>query len=306
MRGVALFLLVLLSFSSCGSGVGGRGEPCLEDGACKSGYRCNEDDLCEPCCCADRECGDDGCGVSCGTCPDGVFCVSNNCVDLFVDIEGGSFDMGSESGDPDEQPVHRVTVSSFEMTRSEVTYAQYRPCMEDGACGKPGTRSLCNWYEEENAEFPVNCIDWHQAVDFCEWAGGRLPTEAEWEYAARSEGKDITYPWGDEAITCERVYIGDEEADCEWKPAVCSREEGNTSQGLCDMAGSLREWVQDLYHPDYVGAPADGSAWEPDEGGAHVLRGGSYASGPHDLRTTVRFWYYPGIRHYLNGFRCVR
>ena len=111
----------------------------------------------------------------------------------------------------------------------------------------------------------MNCLDWQQAVDFCAWAGGRLPSEAEWEYAARSGGPSSSYkyPWGNDAATCTYAVMDDGGYGCgtgrTW--SVCSKPAGNTSQGLCDMSGNVWEWVEDWYHGDYTGAPTDGSAW---------------------------------------------
>ena len=116
----------------------------------------------------------------------------------WVQIPGGTFQMGSASGDDDEQPVHTVGVAGFKMMKSEVTVGQYRKCVDAGSCTAPDTGEDCNW-NTGREDHPVNCVDWNQAQAFAVWAGGRLPTEAEWEYAARSGGKARTYPWGDES-----------------------------------------------------------------------------------------------------------
>ncbi|MEK7743950.1 MAG: SUMF1/EgtB/PvdO family nonheme iron enzyme, partial [Elusimicrobiota bacterium] len=156
----------------------------------------------------------------------------------WVAVRGGSFMMGSASGSADEKPVHRVTLRSFELAKTEVTVAQYKACVDAGACAAPGKGLLCNWGVSGREKDPLNCVDWNQAKAFSEWVGGRLPSEAEWEYAARSGGRDIEYPWGDEEATCSRAVIYDGGAGCgrvsTWP--VCSKPEGNTRQGLCDMA----------------------------------------------------------------------
>ena len=213
----------------------------------------------------------------------------------WVTIPGGSFMMGSES----EQPVHRVTVRSFEMAKTEVTKKQYRACVEAGACTPP-----CDFRDRFRAGFragddqddqPVVGVFWSQAKDFSAWVGGRLPTEAEWEYAARSLGKDWKYPWGNENVTRERAVGGEDcegaepDSDCGESSSmpVCSKSKGNTQQGLCDMAGNVTEWVQDKWHNSYNGAPIDGSAWD-DAGSYRVVRGGSWLDYAVRLLTTIR------------------
>lgn len=168
----------------------------------------------------------------------------------WVNIPGGTFLMGSKGGDADETPVHAVMVPALMMTKSEVTVAQYGECVSAGACTEPSTsNSICNWEESGYEDHPVNCVSGHQAASFCEWAGGRLPSEAEWEYAARSGGQEITYPWGDEEATCDYAVMDDNthSGGCDtgrtW--SVCSKTAGNTSQGLCDMVGNVWEWVED-------------------------------------------------------------
>jgi formylglycine-generating enzyme required for sulfatase activity len=154
-------------------------------------------------------------------------------------------------------------------------------------------------------------VSWDDAQAFVAYLGGgaRLPTEAEWEYAARSGGLDQTYPWGDELATCDRAVMNDGGAGCDeghtW--AVCSKPAGNSAQGVCDMAGNVFEWVQDDYHGSYNGAPGDGSAWvdEP-RGSFRVFRGGSWLSPAGNLRAANRFGNTPSFRFEPLGFRPAR
>ena len=242
----------------------------------------------------------------------------------WVTISGGEFKMGSGSGDGDERPVHRVRVGTFEMAKTEVTFAQYRECVEAGACtsahvsdgtcylgvktGGVEQGKLPASLQRDNQ--PVVCIDWEQARSFSEWIGGRLPSEAEWEYAARSAGKDWKYPWGDAVATCKLavMYGGGPNWGCgrdiSWP--VCSKTAGNTAQGLCDMAGNVWEWTQDWYHGSYDGAPSDGSAWESPAGSFRVFRGVSWFVVAGLLRAAIRGIGVPGLRYRLLGLRPVR
>ncbi len=228
----------------------------------------------------------------------------------WVRIPGGSFQMGSDAGESDEKPVHTVHVSSFELMKTEVTVGQYRKCVEAGACTAPNDKSsatYCNWGYSGREDHPVNCVDWLQAQAFAKWAGGRLPTEAEWEYAARSGGESWTYPWGDEEATCSRAILSDGGNGCgegrTWP--VCSKPAGNSTHGVCDLAGNVWEWVQDGYHDSYSGAPGDGRAWE---GGAsdRVVRGGSWYIIASGLRASARMGVAPSFRLYALGFRLAR
>ena len=224
---------------------------------------------------------------------------------------GREFDMGSESGSEDEKPIHAVTVEPFELMKSEATVAQYGYCVEDGLCGKPERGGDCNWDMVDSEKLPINCISWRQAVNFCKWAGGRLPTESEWEYAARSAGKAITYPWGNEEPTCDHAVMFGDRVDCGQEDTtmnVCSKPAGNTVQGLCDMAGNVWEWIQDWYHPYYTGAPIDGSAWEIPVGSSRVLRGGAWTYGDfaETFRVANREEQLPGLPSGFIGVRCAR
>ncbi len=239
----------------------------------------------------------------------------------WVRIPGGSFNMGSNDGDDDEKPVHRVTVSTFEMSKTEVTFKQYRACVSAGGCTPAhvddGTCWLWNGSKWEQGrlpssfqgdEQPVVCVDWEQAQAYARWADARLPTEAEWEYAARSGGQNWKYPWGNENATCDRAVMHESDNGCGRRSTwpVCSKPRGNTVQGLCDMAGNVWEWVQDWYHDSYNGAPTDGSAWEKPTGSNRVLRGGSWYYSARDVRAAFRSIVDPRIRNDNVGFRLAR
>jgi formylglycine-generating enzyme required for sulfatase activity len=248
---------------------------------------------------------------------------TDTCEDIldWVPITGGTFMMGGPEDTPDNirLPVHEVNVPSFELTRTEITAAHYRCCYLADACTEPQPSGPvpddvenCNWDLPEEADRPINCVNWQQAVDFCEWAGGRLPSEAEWEYAARSEGKDNTYPWGEEPPSCDLAIMnkpmGGPGCDEERTWDVCSKPAGNTEQGLCDMAGNVAEWVEDCFHLNYEGAPSDGSAWTEDcLSSSMSLRGASFETGSssyfecRDRRIAKKnSW------HVMIGFRCAR
>ncbi len=259
---------------------------------------CSGDQLCES---------DQSTDARCVDCAGG--CLEGNCNE-WIPLAGGSYMMGSDQGVENERPLHQVTLDPFEMTSTEITVAQFRRCVEQGPCDPPGNNGDCNWSVTGREDHPVNCVDWMQAGAFCEWAGGGLASEAQWEYAARSQGQNRQYPWGDEAATCVLAIMDDQNAggdgcgnDRTWP--VCSKPDGATDQGLCDMAGNVFEWVQDWYHATYDGAPVDGSAWD-DGGSARVFRGGGFPDKAGLLRTRYRFSKPPTELFGHVGIRCVR
>lgn len=261
-------------------------------------------------------CGDGTCtaGESPADCP-------ADCLEIeWIEIEGGSFAMGSKTGPASERPVHDVKLGTFELMKSEATLLAYRACVSAGECTEPdvgGANELspvryCNWGRDERNEHPINCISWDQARAFCGWIEGRLPTEAEWEFAARGRGGDAPYPWGEERPTCSLAIMGVEphHVGCQHERTfpVCSKTRGNTPEGLCDMTGSVIEWVEDEAHESYDDAPNDGSAWvtspEPEN---RIARGGSLATRDAAyMRSTVRFAFDGSVSRYVVGVRCAR
>ncbi|MDP3542610.1 MAG: formylglycine-generating enzyme family protein [Elusimicrobiota bacterium] len=227
----------------------------------------------------------------------------------WVRIPGGSFLMGSDEY-PQEGPIRRVTVKAFELGRTEVTNRQYQACVAAGAC--TGLDMDCLGPAFRGPEQPVVCVTWAQARAFAAWAGGRLPSEAEWEYAARGAGEQRRYPWGGAAATCRRAVFGEDPdalgcgRDAAWP--VCSKPAGNSKQGLCDMAGNVWEWTEDWYHDNYEGAPSDGSAWlEKSTSSFRSDRGGQWDGDAHNLRATTRDSEDPEIRSERGtGFRTAR
>lgn len=231
----------------------------------------------------------------------------------WVSIGGGKFIMGND--DPhiefrNAKPAHEVDIKAFYMSRTLVTVEQYAECVGEGRCTEPAAGGDCNWRKVGRWNHPVNCVSRDQADQFARFKGGRLPSEAEWEYAARSGGRNQLYPWGNEAATCARAVMhGDNYGGCDTGGTmpVCSKPGGNTAQGLCDMAGNVWQMTRDKYQDSYAGAPADGGAFESADPGCTVLRGGSFGSDvPRYLRADYRSNDSLGGRIELTGFRLAR
>ncbi|MBW2703595.1 MAG: formylglycine-generating enzyme family protein [Deltaproteobacteria bacterium] len=186
--------------------------------------------------------------------------------------------------------------AGIEFTKSEVTVAQYRACVKAGRCTKPKTKSdveYCNWGYGDRDKHPINGVDWNQAESFCKWAGGRLPTEKEWEAEASNKGSR-KYPWGAAKPTCARVVMKEGKLGCgrdlTWP--VCSKTSGNSVSGLCDMGGNVWEWT---------------SSWYDNKKKARVVRGGSWHGvDTVDFRASSRAGSPPPVRDSVIGLRCGR
>jgi formylglycine-generating enzyme required for sulfatase activity len=165
-------------------------------------------------------------------------------------IPAGEFQMGSENGSDDEKPVHSVFLEAFYIDVNEVTNARYAECVSSGACQPPTasksyTRSS-DYSDAQYADYTVIYVTWEMAKTYCEWRGGSLPTEAQWEKAARVGLQSMQYPWGDEAPTCQpAAQNGAQFADCSQDDTVQVGLFRPNGYGLFDMAGNIWEWVND-------------------------------------------------------------
>lgn len=222
-----------------------------------------------------------------------------------VTIPAGSFIMGSSADETghweNEGPEHRVTISEpFALGRFEVTFDEYDQFVR--AVG----RDLPPDFGEGRGRRPVNNVSWTEAHAYCTWLGDqtgqsyRLPSEAEWEYAARA-GTTSRYAFGDE-ISNQEANFGDEH-----QQAIDVGSYAANAWGLHDMHGNLAEWVEDRWHSTYAAAPSDGSAWTIDPPGSErVFRGGSWNDGERDVRSAARYPFDPHAKGNVFGFRCAR
>jgi formylglycine-generating enzyme required for sulfatase activity len=225
--------------------------------------------------------------------------------DDMVLVPGGEFTMGSPAGDADEQPAHRVLVDSFFMDKYEVTVRQYGVFLQEAGGDRPSEWKTMNKTANQNR--PVMGVDWADAVRYCKWAGKRLPTEAEWEKAARGTDGRL-YPWGNDPPTSLHANFGKTGSNDHGSLApVGTLEHGKSPYGIYDMAGNVWEWVSDWYDDAYYKNSPPQNPVGPSMGGFKVIRGGSWASGPRNLRSADRYWDPPSFRSlYFPGFRCAK
>lgn len=199
----------------------------------------------------------------------------------------------------DESPPHEVFLDEYWIYQTEVTNLQYRLCVEAGSCNPP---QFIEYFANELFELhPVVYIRWYDAEDYCQWAGGRLPTEAEWEKAARGENAYL-FPWGNEASCGYANLKGCSRGLTE---NVGSYPDGASPYGVLDMAGNASEWVADWYSPDYYAGLATDNPNGPESGEMKVARGGSWKNPFSGVRTTNRSANFAEIASSGVGFRCV-
>ena len=258
-------------------------------------------------------------------------------------IPGGVTNIGCAKGwddamggcRPTEFPSHSVSIPTFEISQHEVTYGQFRQFVEStkyvtdaekeergcvhedmNAKGQPFVMNpKLNWLTpgyEQNDSYPVTCVSWHDAQNYISWLNAetkttyRLPTEAEWEHAARG-GQSTAYFWGSAASSNQANYKGVGGKDL-WPFAAPVGQFPANKYSVQDTSGNLWEWVQDCWHPTYIGAPRDGSEWVKDckDPNVRVRRGGAWDMNAAGVRSAIRS---PGSRHdrsNLYGFRVAR
>ncbi len=314
----------------CTSGDLCQGGACLPSAAtnCDDGNACT-DDSCNPA---------KGCqhailpvGTPCGgaqTCDGNGTCTLSAPAGMVL-IPAGTFWMGCNSAkdawcETKEYPQHKVTLSAFYMDLTETTVAQYHACIDAGACSAPlAAQPTGNATYPGLTQHPVNNVDWTQARQFCQWRGVTydLPSEAQWEMAARGSCKENgsaasdpkcaaamrKYPWGDDVATCSLAVMAEGTQDgCGTgaTAAVGSKPAGDSPYGLHDMAGNVSEWVRDWYGP--YGADAEIDPVEPGNSVLRIARGGSFTKGASFVRPSRRGPGAPTEAEDSLGFRCVR
>ncbi|HAJ79251.1 MAG TPA: hypothetical protein DCO75_05725 [Fibrobacteres bacterium] len=226
-------------------------------------------------------------------------------------IPAGTFLMGSEEGSGNEIPRHAINLSAFSIDINEITKARYDSCVAAGVCspahyddgqcfawdGK-NFRNIRVSSTMKNPDYPVVCVTWQQAMQYCNFKKKRLPTEAQWEYAALA-GRNVTYSWGNDAPNTGRCAM----------QGKSHPEKTNTFQpnpwGIHDMTGNVWEWTYDHYQPDYYSVSESKDPRGPEVGQYRTVRGGGWYSAARQLRIKNRFWFEPNSPEISIGFRCA-
>ncbi len=215
----------------------------------------------------------------------------------WINVAGGTFQMGCTETDSaclaNETPRHEVSVASFEMTETEITQAQYHELTDENPS-----------HFKSYGDNPLETVSYEEALDFCQQIGGRLPNEAEWEYAARA-GADTVYQCGDDPECLDEIAWYSRTSD---NITHAAAEKQANAFGLYDMSGNAWEWVSDCYHDSYDSAPEDGSDWNDENciEGMFIVRGGGWNDFNDSLRVSLRLAVSNNVKGNMIGFRCVR
>jgi len=229
-----------------------------------------------------------------------------------VYIPAGEFSMGCDvnhnDGDlcyTDQQPLHTVYLDAYKIDKYEVTNAQYALCVTAGVCSEP---AFTNSYSHPSyygsltyANYPVIYVSWSDAAQYCAWVDKRLPTEAEWEKAARGTSVQ-TYPWGDTTASC---LLANGEWCIDDTTLVGAYPDGASPYGVFDMSGNVWEWVSDWYLASYYSTSPYENPTGPDTGSYKVIRGGSWDNDFETLRVAYRDYFHPDFTGNNFGFRCA-
>jgi formylglycine-generating enzyme required for sulfatase activity/tRNA A-37 threonylcarbamoyl transferase component Bud32 len=237
-----------------------------------------------------------------------------------VYVPAGVVHLGCRDDNPDcaadERPAKDVDVAAFFIDRYEVRVSDFELCVRDRGCnasglsgfalsgGRFGLSKQCNWRRDERSDHPLNCVTQGQALAYCQWAKKRLPSEVEWERAARGDDTRV-FPWGDEAPSCERTVMGG--CGGEGTAPVAAQPADRGPFGTIGMAGNVREWVADWYSEDQYRNLVPSKPSGPGSGSERVARGGSWGNAVgRFLRVSARDHYGPETRSVHLGFRCAR
>lgn len=225
--------------------------------------------------------------------------------ETMVLIPAGEFTRGADQ--KADEPIKKIGLHGFYIDRHEVTNVDYAECVKQGKCTAPkktGSATQTKYYDDPKyANYPVVNVTWDQAQAYCQFRGKRLPTEAEWEKAARGLERNV-YPWGDAQPTCEQAQY----KDCTDKDTleVNKRPKGASPFGVEDMAGNVREWVADYYKEDYYKDSPNTNPKGPTQGTERVVRGGSFQSEASNIRASSRDKLKPDTFADDVGFRCTQ
>jgi formylglycine-generating enzyme required for sulfatase activity len=231
-------------------------------------------------------------------------------------VPAGEFFMGCDRSKPKEKcnivelPLHKVYLSDYYIDRTEVTVASYTACLAAGACTEP-IRTYSDehknyFYNPSFDNYPVIFVTWFQARDYCTWAGKRLPTEAEWEKAARGRNSTRMYPWGNATPGCNTANIKVGRKQCVGDVREVGSYSADTSlYGVVDLAGNVREWINDWYDPGFYRASPYKNPTGPNKGMYVVMRGGRFDNVWTAARVASRRTIGPNDYGAGIGFRCA-